>query len=114
MRIKPLISWRLSPVIPSGAVAALIGLVVIIGWQARVESVLRLSPSYPAMAFRTALGVAFSGLALLLLAAGRPVLALIVAPMVAGTSLLAIAGDLAPGDRYQENAGNHRRLIFII
>src|SRR5688500_499736 len=98
MRNRATVASNLSPValtvMAPAAVTMLIGLAIVVSWHARFESVLQISAGYPAMAYRSAVGLALTGLALLLLGVGRASLARITALIVAGASLLAAAEDI--------------------
>lgn len=58
-----------------GALAALIGLVVLAGWHARLVEFVQLRPALVPMQYNTALGFFLSGLAILSLATDRPFIA---------------------------------------
>jgi signal transduction histidine kinase len=83
------------PVLLSGAVAALIGLVVVVSWHAQFEALIQLQADFPAMAYRSAIGLGVSGLALLLLGLGMAGAARLTAAIVAGASLLQAVAELA-------------------
>ncbi|HYI17012.1 MAG TPA: ATP-binding protein [Thermomicrobiales bacterium] len=83
-------------VLTSGALALLLGLAVIVSWHARFESLLQLRPGYQEIAYRTAIGLAFTGLAVILLVLGRANLARATALAVVAVSLLAAIEDVLP------------------
>lgn len=74
-----------------GALTALLGIVVIIGWYTGNRTLIQVMPGFVPMQYNTALGFVFSGAALLLIVLNKPKLALIaslITVLVGGLTLL--------------------------
>ncbi len=78
----------------TGAIAIVIGLAVIVSWHAQFEPLLRIRSGYETMMYNTAVGLALSGLAVLLFVYKRIVLARVAASFAALGGILTFAEHL--------------------
>jgi PAS domain S-box-containing protein len=72
MHVKPTISGRRALLISAGSTCALVGALALIGWVFHIPALTRVGPSYNPMAANTAVAFVLDGLALILIACGRP------------------------------------------
>ena len=68
--------WSNLVVMAAGGLSAALGIVVLVGWHIRNETLLQLHPTLVAMVYNTALSFLLCGAGLLAIASHRPRLAL--------------------------------------
>ena len=72
MNQKPATSGRRALLIAAGSTSVFVGAVALIGWVFHIPALTRFGPAFNPMAANTAIGFVLDGLALILIAGGRP------------------------------------------
>ena len=78
------------PVIATGGISVMLGLVVLVGWYTHKEALVQVHPAFVPMQYNTALGFLLCGLGLLCLRFGRLPFTAICGGMVAAIGLLTL------------------------